>query len=192
MMRGLVLGSLALVALLTCPVAARAEPTVSLGAGASLILGTHFGATLDLHGAWWMGPTWAIAVRGSAGVLADLSGGASHDPFVAQGGVGPLLRRCGRSACWGLSSLAGFQHHRMSYVDGLVQDDPWTERFDSLFVEGRLTGHLRFHPKGYVTLDASIGLRGHVLVAYDNTAGFSTNEDYWADGVASLALSGHF
>jgi hypothetical protein len=185
----LALVSLLVVAGLTGPIAARAEPTVSLGAGGSVIVGANAGATIDVHVARWMAPTLAIAVRGGAGVLGDF-----HDPpseaFVGQGAVGPLLRRCGVSTCWSVSSLVGFQRHRMTFLDGLGSPERWHERVDSLFVEGRLGGHLQFHPT--VTLDASIGVRGHVVVAHGGTDGFSPHRDYWPDGVASLGLSGHF
>jgi hypothetical protein len=188
----LVLGSLVLVGLITFSAAARAEPTLSLGAGASIIAGTHAGGTLDVHGAWWMAPSYAIAVRAGAGVLAkfDTRGSGQGDASVVEGGVGPLFRRCGRIACWGASSLLGLQRQRLEFNDGLVRAGPWYERLDTAFVEARLTGHLRLH--AHVTLDASIGVRAHALVAHDNTAGYSPTEEYWPDGVTSLALTGHF
>ena len=177
------------VALLAWPAVAGAAPTVSLGAGGSVIVGSNLGATLDVHGAWWMDPSLAIAVRGSTGVLLPFPEPPA-DGSVTHGAVGPLLRRCRVSTCWSASSLLGFQRHRMRFVDGAEPGDEWHQRLDSLFVEGRLTGSLQFHPT--VTLDAIIGLRGNVLAFHDNTRGYRADDNLWLDGVASLALSGHF
>jgi hypothetical protein len=193
----LVLASLVLVGLLTCSAYARAEPTVSLGAGGSIqVGGGRLGLTLDGQAAWWLRPTLAIAVRGGLGRMGrfDPIGSSQFDPFAAEVGAGPMYRRCRTYVCGVLSSLLGFHRQRASYVDGLVQDDPWTEQRDSLFGEGRATGQLLLGRSGHVSLDASLGLRFHELVAYDSPliGDDGADEDRWIGVVTSLGLSGHF
>src|SRR5688500_14755363 len=169
------------------PAGSDSAPGIACGFGGAvsfdggvLVQTLEASAGLQASGLWWH----ARAGLGSAH-LVEPAGSGFHDSGVFELRSGPTFDSCRRRGCRGLSAELGFQHATMSYIDGDVLGDPWTETRDAGLLDLRIRGQLCLRSEGRLAIEATLGARSFGVVHQESWPGAFS----WGLGVGAGLVS---